>query len=120
MTSDNAPNVVGQGEEPPVAPSSETVSSQGESDSGEAHILAPGGSTPPPDTTSPAASGRIMHKDKPMHSAAWDLLEKPTRIKAVAALLETDEATLKAAIEDPESRVELGHAGWVKRREPQA
>jgi hypothetical protein len=57
-----------------------------------------------------------MHRDIPMHEAAYDRLESPTRIKALAALLATDEATLKTAIEAPESRVELGHAGWVKRK----
>lgn len=95
---DSAPNVVGQGEEAPVASAS-----------------APSAPDAPL-----VASGQIMHKDQPMYSAAWDKLGSPMRIKALAALLDTDEETLKTAIQDPLSTVELGHAGWVKRREPQA
>lgn len=102
VTSDNAPNVVGQGDEPPVAPSSVTLNSDG---------LA---------TNYVNGDGQHMHMDKPMHEAAFDLLEKPMRFKELAALLETDADTLKSAIQDPISTVELGHAGWVKRREPQA
>jgi hypothetical protein len=73
-----------------------------------------------PVASASAPSAQIMHGDKPMFSAAWDKLDAPMRIKALAALLDTDEETLKAAIQDPLSTVELGHAGWVKRREPQA
>lgn len=107
-TDGNAPNVVGQGEaDPTVAPASETLSSQGESDSSEPHKLASGGSTPPPATTSPSEI---------LYEAAFDKLESPMRIKALAALLGTDEATLKTALESPQSHIELGHAGWVKRK----
>lgn len=56
----------------------------------------------------------------PLYSRAWDMLESPMRLKELAAVLETTPDTLKAAIQDPLSTVELGHAGWVKRREPQA
>ena len=56
----------------------------------------------------------------PLYSRAWDMLESPMRLKELAATLETDPDTLKAAIQEPLSTVELGHAGWVKRREPQA
>ncbi len=98
VTSDNALNVVGQGDEPPVAPSSVTLSSSD---------LEGDGTIP---------SNQVA----PLHSRAWDFLESPMRLKELAALLETDADTLKAAIQDPLSTVELGHAGWVKRREPQA
>lgn len=98
VTSENAPNVVGQGEEPPVAPSSVTLSS----------------SDMEGDGTIPS------NQVAPLHSRAWDFLESPMRLKELAALLETDADTLKAAIQAPLSTVELGHAGWVKRREPQA
>lgn len=56
----------------------------------------------------------------PLYSRAWDKLESPMRLKELAAALETDPDTLKASIQEPLSTVELGHAGWVKRREPQA
>lgn len=91
-TSENAPNVVGQGDEPTVAP----ASGAWDDDLKTTLVVAP------------------------LYSRAWDRLESPTRLKALAALLETDEDTLKASIQDPLSTVELGHAGWVKRREPQA
>ena len=55
-----------------------------------------------------------------LYSRAWDKLESPMRLKELAAALETDPDTLKAAIQEPLSAVELGHAGWVKRRDPQA
>jgi hypothetical protein len=48
------------------------------------------------------------------------MLESPMRLKELAAALETEPDTLKAAIQEPRSTVELGHAGWVKRREPKA
>lgn len=66
----------------------------------------------------PVLAGCIMHKDKPMFSAAWDMLQSPMRLKELAAVLETDPDTLKTALQEPLSTVELGHAGWVKRREP--
>lgn len=52
--------------------------------------------------------------------SAWTLCEKPQRLKDLAGALNTDAETLKSAILHPLSAVELGHAGWVKRREPQA
>ena len=55
-----------------------------------------------------------------LYSRAWDMLESPMRLKELAAVLETEPETLKASIQEPLSAVELGHAGWVKRREPQA
>lgn len=55
-----------------------------------------------------------------LYSRAWDMLESPMRLKELAVVLETEPEMLKASIQDPLSTVELGHAGWVKRREPQA
>ena len=55
-----------------------------------------------------------------IYSAAWDKLESPMRLKELAAELGTDADTLKAALQDPLSTVELGRVGWVKRREPKA
>lgn len=82
-------------------------------DSSKVHILASGGSTPPPDTA-PAMG------EKPLYSHAWDRLESKMRLGDLAAALEVDADTLKTSLQDPESTVELGHAGWVKRREPKA
>jgi hypothetical protein len=76
-----------------------------------------------PSSFSPDGSGTDMptgNAPAPLYSRAWDMLESPMRLKELAAALETDPDTLKAAIQDPLSTVELGHAGWVKRREPQA
>jgi len=69
---------------------------------------------------SPDGSGTDMPTIKPLYSCAWDKLESPMRLKELAAVLETEPETLKASIQEPLSAVELGHAGWVKRREPQA
>ena len=74
-----------------------------------------------PSSETISSGSEIPPEQTPLWSSkAWELLEKPMRLKALAALLETDEEMLKAALQDPFSTVELGHAGWVKRREPQA
>ncbi len=78
---------------------------------------------------SPDGSGTDMpRKNEPagddalpfLAGSAWTLCEKPQRLKDLAGALNTDAETLKNAIAHPLSTVELGHAGWVKRREPQA
>lgn len=63
---------------------------------------------------------------------SWNLLANPMRFKALVTALAADnelkdiaskegfEEAIKTAIQEPLSTVELGHAGWVKRREPQA
>lgn len=80
-------------------------------------------------TFSPEGSGTDMPlKNEPagddalpfLAGSAWTLCEKPQRLKDLAGALNTDAETLKSAILHPLSAVELGHAGWVKRREPQA
>ncbi len=65
-------------------------------------------------------SAPLEPEAKPLYSRAWDKLEAPMRLKDLAAALEVDAETLKASLQAPESAVELGHAGWVKRREPKA
>lgn len=72
-------------------------------------IQAPGKNEPAGDDALPFLAG-----------SAWTLCEKPQRLKDLAGALNTDTETLKSAILHPLSAVELGHAGWVKRREPQA
>lgn len=82
-----------------------------------------------PSPFSPDGSGTDMtHKNEPagddalpfLAGSAWTLCEKPQRLKDLAGALNTDTETLKSAILHPLSAVELGHAGWVKRREPKA
>ena len=62
----------------------------------------------------------VEPEEKPLYAAAWEKLEAPMRLKDLAAALEVDADKLKTSLQDPESTVELGHAGWVKRREPKA
>lgn len=79
--------------------------------------------TGPDSTLSPDGSGTDIptgNAPAPLYSRAWDMLESPMRLKELAAVLETEPETLKASIQEPLSAVELGHAGWVKRCEPQA
>ena len=102
-------NVVGPENAPTVAPAAETDStSQGELDSSEPHTLAPAGSIPAPDTISEPFD---------IAQAAYDLVESPKRIKALAALLGVEEPALRAAIDKPESKIELAQAGWVRRKD---
>lgn len=121
-------------------PEGETVeivsTSQEGSEPVEVHNLDEVGATPTPATISaheeqpetapePIAEPEpetvpVEPEEKPLYSAAWDKLESPMRLKDLAAALEVDAETLKASLQDPLSTVELGHAGWVKRREPKA
>ena len=107
--------------------------------SSDPHKVASGGSTPPPDTDAEAKPqvGETVNapgfepgitgstpvpaaNEKPLYARAWDLLEAPMRLGQVATALGVIPETLKTALQDPNSAVELGHAGWVKRREPKA
>ncbi len=65
-------------------------------------------------------SAPVEPEAKPLYSRVWDKLENPMRLKDLAAALEVDAETLKGHLANPNSAVELGHAGWVKRREPKA
>ncbi|OYW75672.1 MAG: hypothetical protein B7Z37_12335 [Verrucomicrobia bacterium 12-59-8] len=53
---------------------------------------------------------------RPLHEAAYDLVETPKRLKALAALLGVAEGALRAAIDHADSRLEVGNAGWVRRK----
>jgi hypothetical protein len=98
----------------------------------EVHNLDEVGATPTPATIQEPATEEqtetkpepetvpVEPEEKPLYAAAWDKLEAPMRLKDLAATLEVDADTLKTSLQDPESAVELGHAGWVKRREPKA
>jgi hypothetical protein len=120
-------------------PEGETVeivsTSQEGSEPVEVHNLDEVGATPTPATISaheeqpetapeliaePEPEIPVEPEAKPLYSAAWDKLESPMRLKDLAAALEVDAETLKGHLANPNSAVELGHAGWVKRREPKA
>lgn len=103
---------------------------EGELDSSDPHKVASAGSIPaPPTISTPEEQPEITPEpepetapveleEKPLYSRAWDKLEAKMRLGELAALLEVDVETLKASLQNHESTVELGHAGWVKRREP--
>lgn len=107
-TASDALNVVGPGlAEPTVAPASETFTPTAEGTVYEIKVDTP-------DTT--------LEDDKPLVSdeiagQAYDLVEQPKRIKALAALMGVDEAILREAITSPASKVELVNPGWVRRKE---
>lgn len=104
-TSTDARNVVGPGAEPTVAPAFALRASEGGLD----------GLT---ETRSTSASTEAvpMIGGRPLHEAAYDLVEAPRRIKALAALLGVTEEALRAGIAQADSRIELAHAGWVTRK----
>lgn len=53
---------------------------------------------------------------RPLHEAAYELVEPPKRLKALAALLGVAEDALRAGIGHADSRIELANAGWVRRK----
>jgi hypothetical protein len=122
--------------ETPAEPEGEAVeivsTSQEGSEPVEVHNLDEVGATPTPatiqepateeqtETTPEPETAFVETEEKPLHSRAWDKLDAPMRLKDLAAALEVDADQLKTSLQDPESTVELGHAGWVKRREPKA
>jgi hypothetical protein len=83
-------------------------------------ITPPTEPTPEPIAEPEPETEPVEPEEKPLYAAAWDKLDAPMRLKDLAAALEVDAETLKTSLQDPESTVELGHAGWVKRREPKA
>jgi hypothetical protein len=79
-----------------------------------------GGVAPPAEspalTSTLQADSPPLIAGRPLHEAAYDLVESPKRLKALAALLGVSEPDLRAAITHPASRIELATAGWVRRR----
>jgi hypothetical protein len=63
--------------------------------------------------TVPAASPA----PEPLHMRAYDAVEKPIRVKPLAEKLGVTEEALRAAIELPDSKLEIAAAGWVKRKD---
>lgn len=92
-TSTDTRNVVGPGAEPTVAPASLSVAAT------NVQAVVP-----------PLIDGR------PLHEAAYALVEPPKRLKALAALLGVAEDALRASIGQADSRIELANAGWVRRK----
>lgn len=92
-TSTDTRNVVGPGAEPTVAPASLSVAA-----------------------TSVQAAEPPLIAGRPLHEAAYALVEPPKRLKALAALLGVAEGALREAIGQADSRIELANAGWVRRK----
>lgn len=107
-TSTDTRNVVGPGAEPTVAPSSAGEKPEMTQQAAEAtnSVAATSGQA----VVFPLIAGR------PLHEAAYELVEPPKRLKALAALLGVAEDALRAGIGHVDSRIELANAGWVRRK----
>jgi hypothetical protein len=126
-TSTDTRNVVGPGAEPTVAPASGaacgaltvaerllTIVDSGLTETQSANAAdAPTVSVA---VTSVEAVVPLLIAGRPLHEAAYDLVEPPKRLKALAALLGVAEDALRAGIGHADSRVELANAGWVRRK----
>lgn len=104
-------NVVGPGAEPTVAPASaeektETTAQAAVADAATVSVAA----------TSVQAVEPPLIAGRPLHEAAYELVEPPKRLKALAALLGVAEDALRAGIGHADSRIELANAGWVRRK----
>jgi hypothetical protein len=97
----DAQNVVGlsQASQPTVAPASESPAND-----------------PLPQEEAPGVNTASLTDDK-LAELAFDNVEQPKRIKALAAILGVEEEALRAVIESTGSKVELAKAGWVRRKE---
>ncbi len=106
-TSTDTRNVVGPGAEPTVAPAlGEEKAQAAEADGSTVSVAA----------TSVQAVEPPLIAGRPLHEAAYDLVEPPKRLKALAALLGVAEDALRAGIGHADSRIELANAGWVRRK----
>jgi len=123
-TSTDARNVVGPGAEPTVAPAFGSACGAltvAEPTEGRQTVV-DGGLTETRNTVALDTVASVLTAavpligGRPLHEAAYDLVEAPRRIKALAALLGVTEDELRAGIAQADSRVELAHAGWVKRK----
>lgn len=125
-TSTDTRNVVGPGAEPTVAPTSAHQATEGTpSPAKDTEVTPPSakdaddnaeGSTASVDSATVQAEEPPLLGGRPLHEAAYDLVEPPKRLKALAALLGVAEPTLRAALAHPGSRIELATAGWVRRK----
>ena len=110
-TSTDTRNVVGPGAEPTVAPASaeekaETTAQAAVADAAIVSVAA----------TSVQVKVPLLIAGRPLHEAAYELVEPPKRLKALAALLGVAEDALRAGIGHADSRIELANAGWVRRK----
>ncbi len=130
-TSTDTRNVVGPGAEPTVAPAfgsacgAKTVAERlltvvdsglTEKPSVKAQAALADASTVSVATTSVQAVVPPLIAGRPLHEAAYELVEPPKRLKALAALLGVAEDALRAGIGHADSRIELANAGWVRRK----
>ena len=107
-------NVVGPGSAPTVAPTR-----AGEATAACSQAAATPTAAPTPLTVAVAtlqAAAPPLIAGRPLHEAAYDLVEAPRRLKALAALLGVSEPALRAAIAHPASQIELAPAGSVRRK----
>ncbi len=113
-TSTDTRNVVGPGAEPTVAPAS--GSACGALTVAERSLTVVDGGLTQTRSSGAQAEAPPLIGGRALHGAAYDLVEAPKRIKALAALLGVTEEVLRTGIGQAESRIELAHAGWVKRK----
>lgn len=69
------------------------------------------------ETSEPQTQDAPSITDDKLAELAFDNVEQPKRIKALAAILGVEEEALRAVIKSPNSKVELAQAGWVRRKE---
>jgi len=119
-TSTDTRNVVGPGAEPTVAPTSAGEKTEADSSltdkSAQAAAVADAPTTVSVAATSVQAVVPPLIAGRPLQDAAYDLVEPPKRLKALAALLGVAEGALREAIGQAHSRIELANAGWVRRK----
>lgn len=121
-TSTDTRNVVGPGAEPTVAPASggacgaKTVADGDVTEKPVQEAVADAPTSLSVAATSVQAEPPPLIAGRPLHEAAYDLVEPPKRLRALAALLGVAEGVLRAGIGHADSRIELANAGWVRRR----
>lgn len=123
-TSTDTRNVVGPGAEPTVAPAlgsacgALTVADDclTEKVGDKAQAAVADAATVSVAATSVQAVVPPLIAGRPLHEAAYELVEPPKRLKALAALLGVAEDSLRAGIGHADSRIELANAGWVRRK----
>lgn len=72
-------------------------------------------SAPTNETVTPGEVAVTMIGGRPLHEVAHERLLKPQRVKALAALLKVNEATLREAVAAAGSRIEIA-GPWMRRR----
>lgn len=115
-TSTDTRIVVGPGAEPTVAP----ASAQEKALKAEADVKAKAPVADAPTVSVAATSVQAvvppLIAGRPLHEAAYELVEPPKRLRALAALLGVAEDALRTGIGHADSRIELANAGWVRRK----